>query len=82
MRKRMFLQLVVLGLFIFVLADAAWACPNCKEAVANQSSPEAAGMRDGYFWSILLMLCVPFGLLGTGGFMIARAVRRGALPEF
>ncbi len=35
----------------------------------------------GYSWSILLMMSMPFTLLGTGAFFVARAVKRGAIPE-
>ena len=56
------------------------ACPNCKEAVANQDG-DAMRLANGYSWSILLMIAMPFALLGTGTLMVARAVRRGALPE-
>lgn len=64
----------------FSLATSAPACPNCKEAVAAQPS-ELAAMSQGYNWSVLFMLCMPFTLLGTGAFMVSRAVKRGALPE-
>ena len=63
------------------LAGSVSACPNCKEAVANQGG-DAARLADGYSRSILLMMAMPFALLGTGGFFIARAVKNGALPEF
>jgi hypothetical protein len=66
---------------VLTCADAVLACPNCREAMANQNSPEAVGLRNGYFWSILLMISVPMSLLGTGAFMVVRAVKRGALPE-
>jgi hypothetical protein len=67
---------------VLVLAatSPAPACPNCKEAVAAQPT-EVASMARGYNWSVLLMLAMPFTLLGTGGVMVARAVKRGALPE-
>ena len=55
-------------------------CPNCKEAVSAQPS-EMAGMAQGYNWSVLVMLAVPFTLLGTGTLMVVRAARRGTLPE-
>ncbi len=58
----------------------ASACPNCKEAVAAQPADMAATAR-GYSWSIMLMMSMPFTLLGTGAFMVARAVKRGAIPE-
>jgi hypothetical protein len=68
-------------------APIAHACPNCKEAVAAQGSdglqPEDTGARiaDGYNRSVLLMVAMPFVLLGTGGVLVARAVKRGTLPE-
>ncbi len=63
------------------MPGAARACPNCKEAVANQPGSDAAAMRDGYFWSILLMMGMPFGMLSAGTLLVVRAVKRGALPE-
>ncbi|MBX6313883.1 MAG: hypothetical protein IRY99_13350 [Isosphaeraceae bacterium] len=62
------------------LAGPATACPNCKEALANQSG-EAARLKDGYQYSILLMLGMPLVLLGTGAFFVTRAVKKGLLPE-
>jgi hypothetical protein len=63
------------------LAGEALGCPNCKEAVANQDG-DAMRLANGYSWSIILMISTPFALLGTGVLMIARAVKRGSLPEF
>ena len=63
------------------LAGEAMGCPNCKEALANQDG-DAMRLADGYSWSILLMIAMPFALLGTGTMMVVRAVRRGSLPEF
>ncbi len=56
------------------------ACPNCKEAVAAQPN-EAASMKNGYNYSVLFMIAMPFTLLGAGSFMVVRAVKRGVLPE-
>jgi hypothetical protein len=67
-------------LLVLGLASEVLACPNCKEALANQDG-DAMRLANGYSWSILLMIAMPFTLLGTGMMMIARAVRRGALPE-
>ena len=74
---RVLLAAAVLGL---ILAGNASACPNCKEAVSAQPA-EVAKMAQGYNWSILLMLAMPAVLLGTGGFMVHRAVKRGVMPE-
>ncbi|GAC1450447.1 MAG: hypothetical protein NVSMB9_34900 [Isosphaeraceae bacterium] len=62
-------------------AHAARACPNCKEAVAAQPS-EVASTARGYNWSVLFMLAMPFTLLSSGALMMARAVKRGDMPEF
>jgi hypothetical protein len=68
-------------------AGEASACPNCKEAVAAQDDVAVqAGqpttfMKNGYNWSVLFMMVMPFTLLGTGALMVVRAVKRGALPE-
>lgn len=62
------------------LAGNASACPNCKEAVAAQPA-EAAEMKNGYNYSVLFMLAMPFSILGIGSFMVVRAVKRGDLPE-
>lgn len=72
--------ILILGLGLFSPVTAR-ACPNCKEAIANQSPEEAARLKNGYFYSILLMIGMPFSLAGTGIFLVARAARRGQLPE-
>jgi hypothetical protein len=67
-------------ILVFGLAGDALGCPNCKEAVANQDG-DALRLANGYSWSIILMIAMPFSLLATGMMMIVRAVKRGALPE-
>ena len=63
-----------------MLGSPALACPNCKEAVSSQPD-DVANMARGFNWSIMLMLGVPATILGTGGFMVHRAVKNGTLPE-
>jgi hypothetical protein len=74
--------LTTLALTLALLLSAgidASACPNCKEAIAAQ--PEEAGrLREGYFYSIIGMVTMPFAMIGTGAFVVARAVKRGTLP--
>ena len=80
-RPRTCLSMAVLTLALFAgSARELAACPNCKEAVAAQPA-EVASMKNGYNWSVLFMLAMPFTLLGTGAFMVSRAVKRGTLPE-
>lgn len=56
------------------------ACPNCKEAVAAQPA-DVARMANGYNWSVMFMIAVPFTMLGAGAFAVRRAVKLGILPE-
>jgi hypothetical protein len=67
---------------ILVLSSAApaWACPNCKEAVSLQPA-DASRMAEGYNWSVMFMLVVPFSMIGTGAMLVHRAARKGLLPE-
>lgn len=61
---------------------SARACPSCREAVSeSESENDTAGMSDGYNWSVLFMLAVPFSMMGAGAFAIRQAARRGSLPE-
>lgn len=78
-RLRWLLPLLALALVLILAGDAS-ACPNCKEALAAQTG-DGARLKDGYYYSILLMMAMPFGLLGMGALFVTRAIRRGALPE-
>ena len=49
-------------LLLLMVSTSAWACPNCKQALAND--PAQAGLVRGFFWSILFMVSMPFVLLG------------------
>jgi hypothetical protein len=71
---------LVVALVLLVAGDAS-ACPNCKEAVANQEGIDGVRMQRGYFWSILLMIGMPLGMVSAGTLVVVRAVKRGALPE-
>ncbi len=79
---RMIKRTCLVATLLLMLAQAgpATACPGCKEALASQTG-EAAKLKDGYYHSILMMMAMPFALLGTGTFFVVRAVKRGALPE-
>ncbi len=66
---------------LYAVPAPALACPNCKEAVANQLPEAAARLSRGYSYSIMLMLLMPVSLITGGTFAVIRAVKRGALPE-
>ena len=78
-RIRKLWLVLALGMVLAPTSDSS-ACPNCKEAVAAQPN-EVADMKNGYNWSVLFMLAMPFTLLGTGALIVARAVKQGSLPE-
>ena len=68
------LAAVVVTVVALVAADAL-GCPNCKDVV-NTSDPDGLNMARGYFYSILLMLAMPFTLVGSFGCYVWREMRR------
>ena len=76
----MFMGLTLAFLVLDQSANEASACPNCKEAVSLDAG-EVSDVSSGYNWSVVFMLTIPFSMLGTGAFMVRRAVRQGTLPE-
>ena len=71
------LRPVVAVLLIVAVCVGAEAlgCPNCKDAV-NTSDPDGLNVARGYFYSILLMLAMPFTLVGSFGAYVWREMRR------
>lgn len=66
--------LVVLPLSLALTAGEAWGCPTCKDGmVADDAS---VNMARGYFYSILLMLAMPFTLASCFGMYVWREYRR------
>ena len=65
---------------VLCFAGVATACPTCKDSLGNDPAP--AGMINGYFWSILFMMSMPFVIFfGLGGYFyweICRARRARA----
>jgi hypothetical protein len=78
--RTVILSLAVSALISVPSFNRALACPNCKEAVSLQGS-EVTNVASGYNWSVVFMLAIPFSMMGTGAFMVRRAVKRGLLPE-
>jgi len=61
---------------VFVLsASEAFGCPNCKDAV-SANDPDGMNLARGYFYSILIMLAMPFTLVGSFGAYVWREMRR------
>jgi len=69
-------------------AQAATACPNCKDGIAHydaangRAGASTNGLSAGFNYSVLLMLGVPIGILGIGGLKVRQLAREGRLPEF
>ena len=67
---------VVFAVIVFGIAGGeALGCPNCKDAV-NTTDPDGLNIARGYFYSILLMLAMPFTLAGSFGCYVWREMRR------
>jgi Na+-driven multidrug efflux pump len=67
-------SVLVLGLVLGGAVDAL-GCPNCKDALGG-SDPDSQALARGYFYSIILMLAMPFTLAGTFGCYVWREMRR------
>ena len=67
------IRVLVWVLLLAVLVPVALsACPLCKEAVSDQGP----SMWRGMYWSILLMVAMPFAAAGTIAILVLRARRR------
>lgn len=73
MRPKHILSIAVI--LALVAAADAFGCPNCKDSV-DTSDPAGLNIARGYFYSILLMLAMPFALAGSFGCYVWREVRR------
>ena len=73
----------VLLLALLVLPAALSACPLCKDATPDAEYPGgSASLGRGFYYSILLLIAVPWTAVGTVAFLIVRRRRRdrAALP--
>jgi hypothetical protein len=71
------------------MAPKVAACPNCKLMLAEDQAPDSAGqastspggLAEGFYWSILLMMAAPFGLVaGFGGVLLFTLRARPVIP--
>ena len=65
---------------VLCLAGDAWACPTCKDGLA-ENDPGSQAMAAGYFYSILFMMAMPFLIIGTFGSFAYLSVRRAREAE-
>ena len=73
--KRFLPALALLLLLAALLPALASACPLCKEADDGAAST-GGGVWRGMYWSIFLMIGMPFSMFGLMVLMIVRARRR------
>lgn len=67
----------VLLLVAFLLPAALSACPLCKDATPDAEYPGgSASLGRGFYYSILLMIAVPWTAVSTVAFLIFRRRRR------
>ena len=67
-------------LLLLVGVQVVDACPGCKDAL-SENDPQHARMVQGYFWSILFMMAMPFTIAGTFGTFFYLEVRRKRMAE-
>ena len=68
--------LLAVLLVAILLPALASACPLCKDAASNADQPGQNGMWRGMYWSILLMVDMPFMMVGAMIVAVKRAKRR------
>jgi hypothetical protein len=66
---------LAIGLLLAFTA-VAQACPLCAEALESQADSGGGGVVKGFFWSILLMVSMPFLLFGGFTALVVRAYRK------
>ena len=65
---------------VLCLASEAWACPTCKDGIA-ENDPGSQAMAAGYFYSILFMMAMPFVIICTFGSFAYFSVRKARQAE-
>ena len=63
-RYRWLLPLAAALLLVLALHSLAVACPTCKDSI-DQSDPQRQNLVQGYFYSIMFMVSMPFVILGS-----------------
>ncbi len=77
-------RLLLAVILVVGLQALAVACPTCKDGLA-QNDPAGQSLAQGYFWSILFMMSMPFLLfsaLGAYFYWEVRRARRGSAQSF
>lgn len=75
------LYLALIAIALLWASPTAFACPLCKEAIANSEpveEPSGADLPAAYNNSIYLMVGMPYLLLGVFGFLVYRGLQQNA----
>jgi heme/copper-type cytochrome/quinol oxidase subunit 2 len=75
MSARRIFSIVLVAFLVVAHATVVHACPGCKQALETAEG-EQANMVNGYFWSILFMLSMPFTIFGLFAGSMYLAVRK------
>lgn len=84
------LRLMIVALVLSAsLASLALACPNCADTVSETDAAAPTGsdksfvaslptkdLANSFNYSIYLMLAVPYALLGVGGYVFYRVLKK------
>lgn len=77
MRRQKLAVLLLVVAAAVLLPAAAGACPLCKDAKADTDyAGGTASLPNGFYYSILFMVCAPFAVVGTLAARIILARRR------
>lgn len=69
------IPLLLLLVATALLAEVAWACPSCKEAISGQD-PASLQLAQGYARSIFLLMSAPYLLFAGLALTIVRQARK------
>jgi hypothetical protein len=64
-----------------IVGVGAHACPNCKNALLESGDGPSARMREGYFWSYIVMSSMPFLSLSILAVIVFLHARRKKLSS-
>lgn len=60
-------------LLFLTLPGIVEACPSCKEGLSNEHHD---GLQEGFYWSILFMMSMPFLILGGLSTLFYLSIRK------
>ena len=66
---------VLISLIVLLTAQAALACPMCKDSIANTDAASAGNLPGGFNTSIFIMLGAFLGVLGMVAGVIVKGIR-------